>query len=353
MRSFSGCSYYFTRSLKACVTEVDIHAIPFSNYSVMRSVLLRWGMNFATDPRPYFYMTNEYHQFNWHSTGRTIDRDDTYLSFSQIVPRTIRESDSKVLLMTDMTLSQYLKYEHFGDVPNRIAAELLHHERLSYERADRIFSATEVTADQLERIYHVPPSKIEVIGRGVNLPIDLTVDRPSREACDGRMRIAFVGHDYRRKGLPVLLDAIDMDGELQASVTVDVIGPKPEEFKPRDWLRVHGYIDKDGDLVRYIETLSGSDLGYLFSESEGIPGSVLEFMHLGVPCLISDIPEMASLRQVPGITVLPITSSAADLRDRLLDYVRDPSRLEDLRRQASQNAFKEWHVQAGKVSKWL
>ena len=352
-RSFSGCSYYFTRSMKARAPELRLSCIPFQNYRAMRSALLKWGMRFSVDPRPYFYMTHEYHECNWVSLRKIVNREDSYISFSQIIPNSIRKSECNVLLMTDMTLSQYLQYEHFGDIPKRISAELLSCEQMSYDRASRIFAATEVTADQLMRIYHVPASKIEVIGRGVNLPIDLSVEKTRTRPDERPMQIVFVGHDYRRKGLPTLLEAIESTVELQTRVVVNAIGPRREEFAPRDWLKVHGYIDKKVDLKKYTDIISSSDLGYLFSQSEGIPGSILEFMHLGIPCLMSDIPEMASIRHSPGVVSVPLDSGHTGVRDRLLEYVTNPMRLEELKRQASKNTFREWHMQAEMVARWL
>ena len=351
--SFSGCSYYFTRSMKARAPEMSLSCIPFQKYRAMRSKLLKWGMKFSVDPRPYYYMSHEYHESNWAMLRKTANQGDSYISFSQIIPNSIRKSECNVLLMTDMTLSQYLQYEHFGDIPKRISAELLRCEQLSYDRANRIFAATEVTADQLMRIYHVPFSKIEIIGRGVNLPIDFSVGETRERSADNRLRIVFVGHDFRRKGLPTLIEAIDSTNELQSRVLVNAIGPRSEEFSPRDWLEVHGYIDKKVEMKKYTDIISHSDLGYLFSQSEGIPGSILEFMHLGIPCLISDIPEMASIRDYPGVVSVPISSGHSGVRDRLLEFVTNPMRLKDLKLQASTNIFREWHLQAEKVARWL
>ncbi len=350
--SFSGCSYYFTADLKANLSNRQIVSIPTSMYKTMRLNVLMWAIRFAIDPRPYFFMTSEYQQSNLRALGRKISEDDTYISFSPILPKDVMNSDCNVLLMVDMTLDQYLKYDHFHSVPKRVIKAIKRSEQLSYVRANRIFAATEVTLNQLTSLYDVSPDVVEVVGRGVNLPLVLP-SRPGRKNSSAELlNIGFVGHDFKRKGLLTLIKAIESVPELINKVIVHAVGPTDNDLSARPWLRLYGYISKKDALGRYIEILENSDLGYLFSQSEGIPGSVLEFLALGVPCLISDIHEMESIRDLPGVVPIALSAGVHGISQTISDFLKYPDTLIDLRKKAAQNNFQGWDQQAKNVASW-
>ena len=261
-------------------------------------------------------------------------------------------SSCSVLLYLDMTLHQYLKYEHFGAVPKRVSDEIFQTEKQSYARADRIFAATAVTREQLTTLYGVPQEKIEVIGRGVNLPLGLYSISESQKSSESLLRIGFVGHDFKRKGLPTLIEVVNTTPELADKIVLNAIGPTENDIKAQPWMKLHGYVNKKDALERYIEILANSDIGYLFSESEGIPGSVLEFLCLGIPCLISDIPEMKSIQDLPGIVSVPLSAGLDGVRCTILQLTNSNKRISELKKLAAKNIFREWHQQAEQVASW-
>ena len=166
--------------------------------------------------------------------------------------------------MVDMTLHQYLQYEHFGTVPKRVSDEIFQTEKLSYARADRIFAATDVTREQLVTLYDVPRAKIEVIGRGVNLPLHLCSRSDGGESNNILLRIGFVGHDFKRKGLPTLIEAVRTTPELADKIVLNAIGPTDSDIKAQPWMQLHGYISKQDALERYVGILANSDIGTCF-----------------------------------------------------------------------------------------
>ena len=321
----------------------------------MRPAMIAWACRMRADPRPYFYMTRQYHDRNFASIGEGPRDGDVYVSFAPVLPSRDRLKGARSLLIVDMALQQYLGYEHFGRFPDRIRQELYAQERESYERCERIFAITPSVRDQLVDLHAVPGDKIEVIGRGVNFPsiasLGLEAGPHGGAREPGRLRIGFVGHDFKRKGLPVLIEAIDRHGWGEV-VTVDAIGPKPGDLPARPYLNLHGYIDKDTELDRYSRLLASCDVGYLVSQSEGVPGSILEFLSLGVPCLISDIPEMETLRELPGVSCLPLGEGAAAVGGALRELLSSPDRLRSMRASAATNDFDGWARQAEAVARW-
>lgn len=354
-RSFSGCSFYFAADLRDRVAADAVVSVPLLPYSAMRPALIAWASRMRADPRPYFYMTRQYHDRNFASIGEEPRDGDVYLSFAPVLPSRDRLKGARSSLIVDMTLRQYLGYEHFGRFPDRIGHALYAQERESYERCERIFAITPSVREQLVSLYAVPSDKIEVIGRGVNLPgiesLGLGTGSHGAEREPGRLRIGFVGHDFKRKGLPMLIEAIDRNG-WGGAVTVEAIGPKPGDLPARPYLNLHGYIDKDTDIDRYSRMLASCDVGYLVSQSEGVPGSILEFLSLGVPCLISDIPEMETLRALPGVSCLPLSEGTAAVGGALRELLSSPDRLRSMRACAATNAFDGWARQAEAVARW-
>ncbi len=354
-RSFSGCSFYFAADLRDRVQGDPVVPVPLLHYRAMRPALIAWAARMRADPRPYYYMTRQYHDRNLRSIGEELRDDDVYLSFAPVLPSRDRLKGARSVLIVDMTLQQYLGYEHFGRFPDRIRQDIIAQERESYGRCERIFAITPSVRDQLVTLYAVPDDKIEVIGRGINFPgiesLDLGAGPHGEAREPGRLRIGFVGHDFKRKGLPMLIEAIDRNG-WGGVVTVEAVGPGPGDLPARPYLNLHGYIDKDTDMHRYSRLLASCDVGYLVSQSEGVPGSILEFLSLGVPCLISDIPEMETLQALPGVSCLPLSEGASAVGGALRNLLSSPDRLRAMRARAATNAFDGWARQAEAVARW-
>ena len=85
---------------------------------------------------------------------------------------------------------------------------------------------------------------------------------------------------------------------------------------------------------------------------EGVPGSVLEFLSRGVPCLISDIPPMRSLTHLPGVVSLPLAQGAAIIGDTLRGLLALPDRLRSLKAAACASKLAGWQEQAQCIGCW-
>ena len=133
---------------------------------------------------------------------------------------------------------------------------------------------------------------------------------------------------------------------------MEVIGPGRGDLPDRSYMSLHGYINKDQDLDKLVAILDRCDLGYLFSRSEGVPGSVLEFLSRGVPCLISDIPPMRSLTHLPGVVSLPLAQGAAIIGDTLRELLALPDRLRSLKAAAAASNLAGWQEQAQCIGRW-
>ena len=353
--SFSGSSFYFTESLREELPGFEVEAVPLGAYRDFALETVWWGLRMRADPREYFFMTREFQEANVRRISPAPRDTDILISFTMIAPRKKVVGGAKVFLFLDMTHHQYLGYSQFHDMPDRVRRTILRQERESYAAADRVFAFTDAVRSQLLDHYGVPDGKIEVIGRGLNLPeapmVPAVPGRPGA-GTRPRLRVGFVGVDFARKGVPELIEAIDGSDALREGVEVEVIGPVADALPSRPYLRMHGYLSKDTDLARICEIMASCDVGYLFSMSEGVPGSVLEFLSMGVPCIISDIPAMSSIRNLPGVVCLPLEGGAAAVGEALQRLVASPSHLQELRRRTAELEFDGWRSQAKAVARW-
>ena len=355
MINFSGSAFYFMQSLQEELPDFDVEPVPIGKYRDFLAETLKWGLIMRTDPRKYFFMMREFQEAN---TGKILPEfreTDIFISFTMIAPKKQTLGGARVFLFLDMTHHQYLGYSQFHDIPDRIKKEIIQQEEESYAAADRIFVFTEAVRSQLLEHYAVPDEKIEVIGRGLNLPRAATGGAKVREReVNGHstIRVGFVGVDFARKGLPELIEAIDGSTALRGRVEIEVLGPDIDALPARPYLRAHGYLSKEEDLSRICEIMASCDIGYLFSKSEGIPGSVLEFLSMGVPCIISDIPAMSSIKDLPGIISLPLEGGVPAVGRTLQQIVASPSYLHDLRKSTADLDFDGWRPQAKSISRW-
>lgn len=172
---------------------------------------------------------------------------------------------------------------------------------------------------------------ITVIPNGVAPPPPAPVGARDRS---GPPRILFIGRNEPRKGLAVLMDALD---ELPADVRLDVVGATADEIEPllagrADPGRIdaHGLVSDDERArllaradVLCAPSLSGESFGLVLAEA----------MALGVPVVASDI---CGYRDVlrPGAGLLVPAADRARLAAALTTVIADRGMRERLRNDA-------------------
>jgi glycosyltransferase involved in cell wall biosynthesis len=145
--------------------------------------------------------------------------------------------------------------------------------------------------------------------------------------------LLFVGELLERKGMLVLLDALDLlreryDGPWEIRIVGnDTMGLDPEKDRVIEELRARGYGDSMTGPVSRAEVyrhLSESDVFVFPTFVEGQPFSVIESLAAGVPIVGSDIPTVADMVSdgTHGRLVPPRDPEA--LADALAEVLSDP-----------------------------
>jgi len=239
------------------------------------------------------------------------------------------------------------------NLPDRVKAETRRIEQENYLASERVVTMARWAADSVVQHCGVPRAKVATIlpGANVELPAGFVFpDFPGRPGRDRPLVLGFVGKDWRRKGLPFLLEVRKELERLGLKAVVRCAGHGPRGLGRQAGVEFTGFIDKTREPGRFIQFLAGCDLGCLFSSREPLGISTLEFLRAGVPVAGFVVEGLAdTLPADAGFRFLP-TASAAEVAHALSVACGDEGRLAQLRAGARawsprvtwERCIKEW-----------
>jgi glycosyltransferase involved in cell wall biosynthesis len=204
--------------------------------------------------------------------------------------------------------------------------------RAAYRRLSRVITVSEGTRQQLRDELRVDDDVVRLIRNGVELQHNRT--RPTHVP----VRIGSLGRLTREKGFDLLIEAI-RPLRVGEDITVVLGGEGPErgalELQARGLpIELAGYVE---DVPAFLGDL---DIFCLASRWEGLPFSLLEAMMGGLPCVATDVGDIAPALGDAGILVPPedVAALTAALR-RLVE-----SRMERLRLGRAAHARAKTHL---------
>lgn len=210
-------------------------------------------------------------------------------------------------------------------LPKRVVQNALELERENYASSRRVITMARWAAEVVVRECGVAEEKVGVILPGANLALPDDWHFPSPNGRAGRERdftLGFVGKDWLRKGLPLLVAVRDELSRRGWRVRVRAAGDAPSEMQRREGVEFVGYLDKHKNTPAFLDFLSTCDVGCLFSEREAFGISTLEFLRAGIPVVgfahegpADSLPPDAGFRFSLGC-------SSQEIADRLEEYLR-------------------------------
>lgn len=254
---------------------------------------------------------------------------NTIISFNQVFPRaeTVQKAGGKIIYYIDMTLTDLFKDKSYGvHIGSGIRKMALQQELTNYNLAERVITMGNWPLKTLTEIYHLPQAKLGFVLPGANLTIEPDWEPVPFKPGAGRTRdlvLGFVGKDWERKGLGVLIElkaALEVRG---FKIRIKVIGNCPEIWKVQDGVDFLGVINKINEGARFISEIAACDIGCLFSKGEALGISLLEFLAVGVP-VAGYYHQGMTDTLLPGASLsFQLDDSLVKIADRFETYIND------------------------------
>lgn len=232
------------------------------------------------------------------------------------------------VLAVDATVRQFAALEYLGPrgrwapLQERIVASL---ERRAIAGAAAVVAWSEWNAEALAGDYDLSETRLATIHPGVEADWweEATAARSTRQ--DGPLRILFVGNEIRRKGLDLLLEAVE---RLEPEAVVDVVSgdPVPES----SGVRVHRGVEAGSERLR--ELFAAADVFAFPTRADAVPWVVLEAMASGLPVVATQV---GAIEEMLGDAGELVPVGDADGLAAALRRLSDPA----LRRQLGERAL--------------
>ncbi len=211
------------------------------------------------------------------------------LSFNQHFPRgkTVAANGGRLVHYIDATFAGFCRPGGLAArLPARVQKSACALERENYAASEWVVTMSRWAASSVVRDCGVASTKVATILPGANLilPPGFSFSDPDgvpRRA--RRLRLGFVGKDWKRKGLPFLLLVRAELERRGVPAVVRCAGNCPDELSGQPGLEYVGFIDKAKKPAEFLGFLTDCDVGCLFSEQEPLGISTLEFLRAGVP----------------------------------------------------------------------
>jgi glycosyltransferase involved in cell wall biosynthesis len=256
--------------------------------------------------------------------------------FQLFAPSVDARADVVRWFYLDQSLGQYLDgYGLRARVGHRLAADAARRERHGYQAAAGLIVHSRWAARGVVEA-GADASRVHVIEPGANLDPGAYAGWEARAVGpqglpsppDGRLRLVFVGTDWRRKGLDRLLAAVSLARGRGARLRLRVVGteaadvPSPLRGSAEvEWL---GRIDKSSAPERFLHVVADNDVGCLLSRVEAAGISLREFHALGLGVLAPDVGGCPDQCIPEASRLLGTAASPEDIADVLLEWSRDP-----------------------------
>lgn len=240
---------------------------------------------------------------------------------------------TKVNYYIDATLKQNFDFYGLGQlVGPRMQSEALARERERYLAAERLVCMNRWAARSMVADYGVPAEKIHIVVGGANLDESKLDEVRARGVPPMRpLKLGFVGGEWRRKNLMLLLEVAEDLVAQGIETEVWAAGFAKESGPSHPLLRSVGYLDKKQAMGKFVEFIQSMHFGCLFSEAEASPRFTLECLRLGVPVLTWDVGGIADTVPQGLGRVFPAQSTASTIAATVAEYARDAAAYDALR----------------------
>ncbi len=214
--------------------------------------------------------------------------------------------------------------------------------------AAHVFTASRLAAEHVVLDYGVPRDRVSPVGGGLNYALAEVPEQTSPST----PTVLFVGHDFRRKGGDVLVEAFRQVRAEIPHAQLRLVGRQTLQVKNEPGVTALGEVDDRRQLSRLYSAASVFCLPARF-EPYGLV--LVEAMGHGVPCVATRVGAIPEILADGTLGLLVDAEDVAGLADALITLLRDPelqARLSS-RGRADVEATKTWDMVADRVVQTL
>lgn len=350
VNAFSTTIYHMAQALKAEVPDLEIVRFPrlFLHWKNVRRVLRL--LPFLQPANREYFLSFCAWQFARRFRGRRVVVinvvDSPFAIYLSKRLPVINVSDATHALLET---SYYGVYDDFPEE----AAFQHRADRAAIHSLHACFSSTWAMNSAI-RDYEGRAENLSVISWGCNLP-EISRNEARLTGGDKRCRLLFVGAQWKRKGGDIVLETAALLQRRGVSVSVDLVGVKPEDPFPENVdVTYHGRLSKDdpAQLRQMLKLYRDATFFILPTKQDCTPMVFAEANMCGTPAVTCDTGGVASVvRHEENGLVLPADASAEDYADAIVARLQDPAGYEALRR-SSRETYENrlnWAVWAKKI----
>lgn len=264
------------------------------------------------------------------------ERGRDTITFHQQFPRTsaVAGYGGRLMHYLDATFAGLVESGSVGNLTADVCREAAAVERENYAGATWVVTMARWAAESAVRDCGVPAARVRTILPGANVDLPADYSFPCLPGLAGRDRplvLGFVGKDWRRKGLPFLLEVRSALERMGVQAVVRIAGHCPEHLRRGRGVEYAGFIDKAGDAPRFLGFLAGCDLGCLFSSHEPLGISTLEFLRAGIPVAGFAVEGLADTLPPEAGLAFQSTQGAAEVAGRIREVFTEEGSVARLR----------------------
>jgi glycosyltransferase involved in cell wall biosynthesis len=215
-------------------------------------------------------------------------------------------------------------------------------------RAAHVFTASRHVAEHVVLDYGIPHDRVSTIGGGLNYALaEVPQHRPSSVPT-----VLFVGHDFRRKGGDVLVEAFRRVRAEIPTAQLQLVGRQTSRVEGGAGVVVLGEVD---DRRRLSQLYSAASVFCLPARFEPYGLVLLEAMAHGVPCVGTRVGAIPEILADGNLGLLVDAEDPAGLADTLITLLRNRELRGTLskRGRADVEATKTWDMVADRLVQTL
>ncbi len=343
--AWSGTPYYF---LRACQSAGILdEALPALGSGRLRRDLARilWNLKrLITEFRfgGYWYSEDSFEDV-WRSILPLLE-DAVIVCCACPMPFVVSTNKRiKKWAFIDQTGRQSIEYNCVSSMDSKLRRRLYERETVAYQHCEGIIAHSQWAANSVATDYGIPETKIHIVKPGAHLDGVVYEAWCQYEAASvfarrlesSALRVVFCGNDdLRGKGLDRLIEGVSLAKARGFRGRLRIYGRFSEavtrRYSRRDIVEFAGFVNKESEPFRFINSLADNDVGILLSRKEAAPVAVREFGAVGLPTVVTQVGGMPE-QTIPGASiVLREAVTPQEVSDTLLQLETDHTMREQL-----------------------